>query len=69
MINQFGSTEISVISEHHLAADPSCWPEMPHIGRPIANTRVYLLDGHGALVPFGAVGELTLAGRGLRGAI
>ncbi|MGY3131095.1 non-ribosomal peptide synthetase component F [Bradyrhizobium sp. USDA 4501] len=32
LINQYGSTEISVISEHHLAADPSCWPEMPHIG-------------------------------------
>ncbi|MGL3111188.1 hypothetical protein [Bradyrhizobium sp. BR 1432] len=34
------------------------------IGRPIANTRVYLLDGHGAPVPFGAVGSSTLAGRG-----
>ncbi|RXH32670.1 peptide synthetase, partial [Bradyrhizobium nanningense] len=65
LINQYGSTEISVISEHHLAADPSCWPEMPHVGRPIANTRVYLLDGRGAPVPFGAVGELYIGGAGV----
>ncbi|WP_316398928.1 AMP-binding protein, partial [Bradyrhizobium sp. 33ap4] len=65
LINQYGSTEISVISEHRLAADPSCWPEMPHVGRPIANTRVYLLDGHGAPVPFGAVGELYIGGAGV----
>ncbi|MGY3533172.1 amino acid adenylation domain-containing protein [Bradyrhizobium sp. USDA 4452] len=65
LINQYGSTEISVISEHHLAADPSGWPEMPHIGRPIANTLVYLLDGHGAPVPFGAVGELYIGGAGV----
>ncbi|MHC2332177.1 non-ribosomal peptide synthetase [Bradyrhizobium sp. USDA 4454] len=65
LINQYGSTEISVVSEHRLAADPSCWPEMPHIGRPIANTLVYLLDGHGAPVPFGAVGELYIGGAGV----
>ncbi|MER8951062.1 amino acid adenylation domain-containing protein, partial [Mesorhizobium sp. M0809] len=65
LINQYGSTEINVIAEHRLAADPSSWPQLPPVGRPIANTRVYLLDGHGAPVPFGAVGELYIGGAGV----
>ncbi|WP_192250091.1 non-ribosomal peptide synthetase, partial [Mesorhizobium caraganae] len=65
LINQYGSTEINVIAEHRLAADPSCWPHLPPLGRPIANTRIYLLDGHGAPVPFGAVGELYIGGAGV----
>ncbi|QWP77562.1 amino acid adenylation domain-containing protein [Lysobacter sp. K5869] len=37
----------------------------PHIGRPIANTRVYVLDARGRLAPQGAVGEICIAGAGV----
>jgi len=36
-----------------------------HIGRPIDNTRVYVLDGRGEAVPTGVVGEIYIAGEGL----
>ncbi|KRR14942.1 non-ribosomal peptide synthetase [Bradyrhizobium retamae] len=65
LINQYGPTETHVVTEHHLAADPACWPQLPPIGRPIANTQIYLLDSHGEPVPFGAVGELYIGGAGL----
>ncbi|WP_244560164.1 AMP-binding protein, partial [Ensifer aridi] len=58
LINQYGPTETHVVAEHRLSTDPSTWPRFPPLGRPIANTRLYVLDDHGQPVPFGAVGEL-----------
>lgn len=35
------------------------------IGRPVANTRVYLLDTYGGLVPIGMQGEICIGGAGV----
>jgi amino acid adenylation domain-containing protein len=60
--NQYGPTETHVITEHRLEGDPALWPELPPIGRPIANARIYLLDERLRPVPVGVPGELYAAG-------
>ncbi|MFD2051925.1 amino acid adenylation domain-containing protein [Mesorhizobium calcicola] len=64
VINAYGPTETTVCATTWTCPDDFDGPIVP-IGRPIANTRVYLLDGHGAPVPFGAVGELYIGGSGV----
>ncbi|WP_445222710.1 amino acid adenylation domain-containing protein (plasmid) [Bradyrhizobium sp. Pa8] len=65
LINHFGPTEATVgCATFEISKSVEGLASIP-IGRPIANTRVYLLDGHGAPVPLGAVGELYIGGAGV----
>src|SRR6185503_14697041 len=64
LINLFGSSEV--------AADVTCYEvDNSHeldsipIGRPIANTELYILDSNFEPVPLGAPGEICIGGEGL----
>ncbi len=64
VVNLYGPTETTVYSSHW-ALDREHFDGSAPIGRPIANTQVYVLDGHDEPVPIGVPGELCIAGRGV----
>jgi amino acid adenylation domain-containing protein len=65
IINGYGPTENTTFTCcHRLTHRDEVGTTVP-IGRPIANTRVYVLDAAGAPVPVGVAGELYIGGDGL----
>jgi amino acid adenylation domain-containing protein len=63
LMNLYGPTEATIDATCHVCLEDS--DQTVSIGRPIANTRIYLLDGHGEPVPVGVPGELYIGGAGL----
>jgi amino acid adenylation domain-containing protein/non-ribosomal peptide synthase protein (TIGR01720 family)/FkbM family methyltransferase len=62
--NLYGPTETTVWSAVDRVAPPAGSGPAP-IGRPIANTEIYLLDACRSPVPIGVTGELFIAGAGV----
>ena len=62
LTNMYGPTETTIWSTTHRLADADI--TVP-IGRPIANTRCYILDELGHPVPVGVPGELYIGGDGV----
>jgi len=60
--NHYGPSETHVVTAYALDDDPRTWAPLPSIGRPIANTRIHILDASGAPVPIGVPGELYIGG-------
>src|SRR5206468_5889304 len=62
VVNLYGPTEDTTYS---LFARVAATARVVPIGRPVANTQVYLLDRQMEPVPIGVAGELYLGGAGL----
>jgi len=60
--NMYGPTETTIWSSLRKITDPE---QSSNIGRPIANTQLYILDDCGQLLPVGMAGELHIGGDGL----
>lgn len=65
LYNQYGPTESHVATAFTVEKNSNGWPMLPSIGRPIANTQIYILDNHQQPVPVGIPGELHIGGIGL----
>jgi amino acid adenylation domain-containing protein len=65
LLNGYGPTESTTFAAWHLIREvPPDATSVP-IGRPLANTTLYVLSRSGAAVPAGALGELCIGGDGL----
>jgi aspartate racemase len=65
MINGYGPTENTTFTNCHVVTEADLASDFVPIGRPIANTRVYILDEHRCPVPIGIPGQIHTTGQGL----
>ena len=62
LFNHYGPSESHVVTSFQLTGEPDSWDALPPIGKPIANTEIYILDPFLNPVPLGVSGELYIGG-------
>ncbi|MDQ1352204.1 MAG: tyrocidine synthetase, partial [Acidobacteriota bacterium] len=60
--NHYGSSEMHVVTSYTLDAGDAATMPVPPAGKPITNTRIYILDEYERPVPIGVWGELFVDG-------
>ncbi|MBV9614796.1 MAG: amino acid adenylation domain-containing protein, partial [Ktedonobacteraceae bacterium] len=65
LINNYGPTEATVVATYERVPQSGQESGFPSIGRPIANTQIYILDEQLRQVPIGETGEMHIGGYGL----
>ncbi|WP_172844398.1 non-ribosomal peptide synthetase [Tumebacillus algifaecis] len=65
VVNGYGPTENTTFSTTHLVTEADLSAERIPIGRPLANSSVYILDQGLQPLPVGAIGEICVGGDGV----
>ncbi|MFC0039500.1 non-ribosomal peptide synthetase [Actinomadura rayongensis] len=65
LVNMYGITETTVHVTSRVVTEADAERSASPIGAPLPDLHVYVLDGHGAPVPPGAVGEMFVGGAGV----
>nr|WP_225737551.1 non-ribosomal peptide synthetase [Dyella acidiphila] len=65
LVNAYGPTETTTLATSHAIESVADTAVSIPIGRPIANTHIYILDRHGEPVPIGVSGEIYIGGPGV----
>jgi amino acid adenylation domain-containing protein len=65
VVNNYGPTECTVVATSAVVSPPENASGLPPIGRPIDNTRIFILDSNLKQLPAGQIGEMYVGGAGL----